>query len=445
MNLFFLLSILLTTSCGIREYCNNALNNIKTYISQTNNQNIESLDIDEKGLDYSTIFNLARVIGTVKHHYSKEKKSNEEIFEAAVEGIMNKLEDPYSNFIPGEELKDLCSEYIEGSFDGGIGVMMLKFKNSEAILVVQVMEGSSAEKAGLKKGDKIVKVNGRSIEGVSSKDCVAKIKGKMGTSVNLRIKRKDKFFDVKVRRSRIEIDNVRGRMVREDIGLIQLDKFSANVVEKTRKILNNLRSKGAKYIILDLRDNPGGTLDDAVGIASIFTSKSPIAGQKSNFEKKMFERVGEYDESFPLVLLINGGSASGSEVVASCLKSHGRALLIGERTYGKGTVQVVSAIDSENVEKGAIKLTIANFFGPKEEVIDKEGVSPHIYVGQDSSTMRIILDEESKSLVKFEDFYIDMLEKVDYQKEIQMDTAINIIKALKGDFSEFMEDSNAKK
>ena len=427
MKRFLLLSLLFSSfiTCGNKKE------------AKTSSSSERHLSSD---VDFKYILSIAKVMNTIKNSYVKEEKSEKDLFEAAIKGMMSSLSDPYSYYVSREDLDSMCKEYIEGSFDGGIGVLMLKFTDSDSIIVVEVLQGSPAEKAGLKRGDKIVKIDNQTLEGKKSKDCVEIIKGKENTYVTLSIRKKDgSVTKSKLRRSKIEIDNVKGEMLEDNIGIIYLNKFSGKVAEKTRKIFSDLKKNGAAYIILDLRDNPGGTLEEAIAVSSIFTKKDPIVIQESKEEKKVFGSLSESDESIPLVVLINNGSASGSEIVAACLKSHKRAILMGEKTYGKGSVQAVAPISSEDPDKGAIKLTIAKFLGPKDEIIDGKGVEPHICIGQDSSAISAILDEEAKSLRHFENFYIKMLESVDKQKKTQLQSAINIIKSVKGKFDIFFE------
>lgn len=388
-------------------------------------------------VNIGSALHLFRLINTIQAGFYGEKKIDEnELLGSALEGMANYTEDKYTRYMTPEEFDKIVTTRVDETYDGGLGLYVIKFKNSSHIIVPEIIKDTPAEKYGIKRGDKIIQIDGEDVAPFTIEECVEKMKGKNGTKVKLLISRKkvedkDEMINLELERATINISRfVEHKMLEDNIGYISLSKFHTDVDKKVRKVFEELKQQGAKHIILDLRDNPGGFLPEAIGVASIFIDQSPIVVQASQTEKTVFDATGNADTTTPLTLLINGGSASGSEIVAAAIKEHDRGILIGERSYGKGSVQAVMPVDAASTKKGAFVMTISAFLSPKENAINKVGVEPDIYVGRDSSTMRAVLDQEANSLNRFEDYYLTILEKVDEEKEKQLKTAIKLIKLL---------------
>jgi carboxyl-terminal processing protease len=424
------LLLFLISSCnlGFFEGCS------KKDISFLNKEADNLKNAKNTNISFSTEATIAisNVCDLVMKHF-KGNIEEKDLVEYAAKGIINGLKDPYSQILSKDHLEHLNTSLISNTIEGGIGVHMTKLNSTSDILIVHTIKNAPAELAGLKRGDQILEIDGLNVQDLSIKESSEKIKGKIGSTVKLKVSRRDmKPFIVSVKRAKVSIDNVDFKMVNDSIGLISLKQFASNVGNEVKDALESLKSKGAKSIILDLRDNSGGVASEAVAVASVFINKNPIVIQKFKSEIIKYDSLGNADEEIPLLVLINGGSASASEIVAGALKDHERAILIGEKTYGKGTMQAIVPFSDYG-----IKITIADFYSPSENVINEVGIAPHIYIGQDSSALKLVLNSEKYGLNNINNYYIDILNKVDEQREIQMQTAIKLIIALKGDFSEF--------
>lgn len=398
------------------------------------NEAIKSKDISENNSafgSFSSIMDLFKIFNTISTMFIGDKAPDKEkLMEGAIKGMMKSLNDPHSVYMSPKEYESLITTHIDSSYEGGLGIHIIKIKDDNFILVVSIIGDTPAFKSGLKRGDKIIKIDEKEVKGLTANECVKLMKGANGSSVNLTILRSEETFNLDVTRAKINIKHVEYKMVDKNIGYIKLSDFAKGVAKTVRDSIKELEKEGAKYLILDLRDNPGGTLPDAIDVSSIFIENSPIVIQEANKEKTKFDSTGN-SLKIPLVVLINGGSASASEIVAGAIKDYRRGLLIGEKTYGKGTVQAVIPL-SEKEKRGAIKLTIARWLTPKGILIDKTGINPDIFVGRDSSDLKHMLEFQEKGSVSGVEFIIKVLEKVDESKSEQLTTAIKIIKLMNG-------------
>lgn len=297
-----------------------------------------------------------------------------DIIKGAIKGMVESLNDPYSEYFTPKDLKDF-EDTTTGVF-GGIGVVITSKDN--VITVVTVLDNSPAMKAGLKPNDKIVEIDGKDVRGLSSSEASKMIRGKEGTTVRLGIMREGQkdIIRVNITREIIKVNPIEYKILEEGIGYIKISEFNENTSENIAKAIEYFKKNNVKSIVLDLRNNPGGLLDEAVEVAKFFVPKGPIV---KVIYKNGTEEVYESDrepENFDLAVLVNGGSASASEILAGAIKDTGAGLIIGEKTFGKATVQRIIDLG----ELGGIKLTVARYVTPKGTDINKLGIKPDIEV-----------------------------------------------------------------
>ncbi len=310
---------------------------------------------------------------TIKKDYYKDI-DDEKLVNGAIEGMITGLEDPYSTYMNQEEAKSF-NESISSSFEG-IGAEIQE--QDGKIMVVSPIKGSPAEKAGIKPNDIIQSVDGKSIEGLSATEAVLKIRGEKGTKVVLTISRagESKPISITIVRDTIPIETVYTEMLDDGIAKIQVTSFSEHTVDELRTALNEMNKKDMKALILDLRGNPGGLLDQAIEMASIFVPNGEVVLQveNRNGEKEVYksENDGEFD--LPVVVLIDNGSASASEIVAAAVSESADIPLIGVKSFGKGTVQ--SAQDFKDGSN--LKFTAFKWLTPEGNWIHKKGIAPDI-------------------------------------------------------------------
>ncbi len=322
---------------------------------------------------------IADVFRYVRDNYVDENKAlPKTLVEGALKGMLNSLGDPYSEYYAEEDTSQLDDTTV-GRYSG-VGLIISKVDDGAEI--VAPIEGSPAYRAGINAGDVVTKVNGEPMAELTINDIMKKIRGESNTEVTLSIRRGEAvIFDVTVKRQMIEVPAVKYAMIGSDIGYLRIIQFTSLSPERSREALDSFQAKGAKYIIIDLRGNPGGTLLSPVEIANFFIPSGVIVGARS-------ERIGTdppqvykakednmiVDPKIPVVVLVDKGSASASEILAGALKDTGRATLMGVTTYGKGSVQEVHRIPDTG---GEFKITVALYFTPSGEFIDKKGVVPH--------------------------------------------------------------------
>jgi len=347
--------------------------------------------------------NISDTMDIVNVYYDgKTTKKEQEI--GALKGILNSLNDPYSEFIVQDEW-DQMEESMKGEY---AGVGMIVSKEDGFIEVVSPFEGSPAAKAGLLPGDKIISIEGKSTSSMGVFDAVKLLKGNVGTTVTLQVYRKgvSKPFKVTLTRENIILEHVSSKMLSNHIGYIRVSQFSSGITDQVRTAILSLKKQGMQGLVLDLRNDPGGDLTEAVMLPTLFLDKgdeivsvkskldgpiiNPSVGplKNQNIEVKESQENGLYQEAAitentplytgPMVVLINGGSASASEIVSGALKDNQRAELIGEKSYGKALVQQVIPFK----DLGVIKLTIAKYYTPNGDFINKVGIKPNLVIAQ---------------------------------------------------------------
>jgi len=337
----------------------------------------EAASANEVSLQQSRLQSLAKftkVLGLVEK-YNVDPVTIEELMDKALSGMLTNL-DAHSTFLNAKHFESMRIQ-TDGEF-GGLGITV-GIKDG-ALTVIAPIEGTPADKAGLKSSDIILKINDQSTLSMTIDDAVSIMRGKKGTPIHLTIVRKSepKPLSVDIIRDTIKIQSVYAKNIGEDILYLRVTSFDKKVVEGVEKELSKAVNKN-KGIILDLRNNPGGLLDQAVGLVDLFVEEGVIVSQKGRDkeEEKTYKAnaSGTYSKQ-PIVVLVNEGSASASEIVSGALQDHKRAVIVGENTFGKGSVQVILPITEEE----AIKLTIARYYLPSGRTIQAVGVKPDVEV-----------------------------------------------------------------
>jgi len=326
---------------------------------------------------FSEIKLIIQVYQIIKSEYI-EKVEPSRLIEGAIRGMVKVLNDPYSRWLNTEEWEEWNVER-EGKF-GGLG-MVVGLRDG-FITIIDPLEDTPASRAGLQPGDRIIKINGESTRGMSLDEAVNKIRGEVGTQVTITIEREGvtEPLEYTLTRTLIRLPNIDKRVLEDNIGYLKIMGFTDEHTSKQVKdALLFLKKMGIRSLILDLRDNPGGLLSQAVEVADEFLSSGTIVSIKGRDVEKneiYSAKPGGEGIDFPLVVLINRGSASGSEIVAGAIKDHKRGILLGTPTFGKGTVQ--NAIPLEN--RGALWLTTARYYTPSGICIEGEGIKPNLEV-----------------------------------------------------------------
>lgn len=293
----------------------------------------------------------------------------------AIRGMLESLDDPYANYFD-EKHYQYFSEQNSGEFYG-IGVTITS--RDDKLVVVSVIEGTPAERAGLKADDVIVTIDGQTRPKWDVDEAVLLIRGPEGTKVTLGVQREgnEKPLEFTITRARIEVPNIESEIVEDGVGYIRLYSFNERAEADVRKAIESLAKQGARGYVLDLRDNPGGLLSESVDVTSLFVKDGVVVRVEDRRGTADEYRVsGKTATDAPLVVLINGNSASAAEIVAGALQDHGRATLVGEKSFGKGSVQQIEELSFG----GAIKFTIAHYVTPKGRTIDKIGLTPDVEV-----------------------------------------------------------------
>ena len=306
-----------------------------------------------------------------------EEVSDQDLVEAAINGMLTSL-DPHSAYLPDDNFQKMQVQ-TRGKF-GGLGIEVTM--ENGFVKVVSPIDDTPADKAGILPEDLIISVDGESIVGLTLNDAVEKLRGPIGSKVKISVQRaQDEPFEVNIIRDEIKIRSVRSRLY-ETIGYIRITTFSEQTSPGLQKAMDDLQAetaKGLNGLVLDLRNNPGGLLSEAIRVSDAFLEKGEIVstrGRGENDIQHAYARPGDISDGLPLVVLINSGSASASEIVAGALKDHRRAVVMGTRSFGKGSVQTITPMPGH----GAMRLTTALYFTPSGVSIQAKGISPDIEV-----------------------------------------------------------------
>lgn len=354
---------------------------------------------------------FTKVISIVEQ-YNVDDLSIEDLMDKAIEGMLTNI-DAHSNYLKQKDYKKLKVQ-TEGEF-GGLGITV--GMRDGALTVISPIEGTPADKAGIKAKDIILKINEKSTIGMTIDDAVSIMRGKVGTPIDLMIVREGELkpLPIHIVRGVISIQSVYAKNIGKDVLYVRVTSFDKKVAQDVTKAINK-KKETTKGIVLDLRNNPGGLLDQAVDLTDLFVDNGDIVSQKGR--NKVDDRSYKASKrntitNVPMVVLINGGSASASEIVSGALQDHKRAVLLGENTFGKGSVQVVLPI----IDGEAVKLTIARYYLPSGRTIQAVGVKPDIEVfpGEVKTKKNEFAIKEADLKKHLE----EELEKVDGQKDVK--------------------------
>jgi carboxyl-terminal processing protease len=310
-----------------------------------------------------------------------EKPDDSKLIESAINGMLAGL-DPHSSYMDSKSLRDLQVQ-TRGEF-GGLGIEVTM--EGGLIKVVAPIDDTPAAKAGIMANDIITHLDDEPAQGLTLNQAVEKMRGPENSKIKLKIMRKgqDKPVEVTITRARIHVRSVRSRLEGDDVGFIRVTQFNEQTTVDLKKAISDLSTQAKlKGFIIDLRNNPGGLLDQAISVSDAFLEKGEIVstrGRNAEETQRFNARAGDLTKNKPLIVLINGGSASASEIVAGALQDHRRATVIGTRSFGKGSVQTIIPLGSTN---GALRLTTARYFTPSGRSIQAKGISPDIEVLQE--------------------------------------------------------------
>ncbi len=341
---------------------------------------------------YEKIDIFSDVLDKINKEYVDEINQNE-VMDAAINGVLQSL-DPYSAYMSPETFESMRTE-TSGEF-GGLGIEVSM--EAGVVKVISPLDESPAYEAGVKAGDYIVKINNHQVQGKTLSQAVDLMRGPVGSDIEITVRRRGerKALVFNITRKIIKIQSVKSEKIDNNIGYIRLTAFNENSSAQVKKKIREFdKDKKINGYILDLRNNPGGLLSQAIKISDFFLSDGEIVSTKSrkeNENRKWFANTGDILNGKTLVVLINNGSASASEILAGALKDHKRAILVGETTYGKGSVQSIIPLKNN----GAIRLTISKYYLPSGVSISEVGVDPDIEISEDSDEFRINTESDNQ-------------------------------------------------
>ena len=341
---------------------------------------------------YDKIDLFGEVLDKINKEYVEEVNQSDTM-DAAINGVLQSL-DPYSSYMSPKNLEEMQTE-TKGEF-GGLGIEV--GMEAGVVKVISPLDNSPAEREGVKAGDYIVKINDTQVQGKTLNEAVELMRGPVGSTLEITVRRVGlrKSLVFNITREIIQVASVKSEVMDEKIGYIRLTSFNENSDDQIKKKIKEFKkNKKIEGYILDLRNNPGGLLGQAIKISDFFLDDGEIVstkGRKKNENQKWFAREGDIINGKALIVLINKGSASASEIVAGALKDHKRAVLVGEKSYGKGSVQ--SIIPLKN--RGAIRLTISKYYLPSGKSISEVGVTPDITVEEESDDFRILSENDNQ-------------------------------------------------
>lgn len=346
------------------------------------------------GIHGNEVADIVRFLGVkrfIEARYVSDVNETK-LMDGAISGMVQSLGDPHSLYMNADRFEQL-KEHTEGEF-GGIGVTM-GFKDSK-VTIISVLDDTPGQHAGLEAGDEIMAVDGTPVSEMQPEEVAMHIRGEVGTKVVLTIERGGETQDYTIERATIKIDTAKGTMLEDGMGYIRIASFSENTGKEFRAAYDSLEEQGMKGLIIDLRENPGGLVTSCVEIANMVVPKGPIVsvverdGSKEVHESKLEE------SKYPIVVLIDGNSASASEILAGALQDTGAATLVGTKSYGKGSVQVVVPM----LHDDGLKLTIAKYYTPNGRCIDGTGIEPDVEVELPEGATTDVQLEKAKEVLK---------------------------------------------
>lgn len=328
-----------------------------------------------KDIPVEQLRNFAEVLERVRAAYVEEI-DEATLLKAALKGMLAEL-DPHSSYLAPEDFEEL-QESTQGEF-GGLGIEITMDK--DAIIIVTPFDDTPASKAGLEAGDQILAIDGESVKGQSLDEVAKQLRGEVNSAIKLTILPRDAKTPrtLTLTRDVIKVQSVRHKLLRPGVGYVRISQFQAKTAQDTKAAIEALKTKGPlKGLVLDLRNNPGGVLSGAVQVADLFLNEGLIVYTQGRHEERLNYNASEQTllPHTPMVVLVNSGSASASEIVAGALQDHNRAILVGQRTFGKGSVQSILPLTGDS----ALKLTTARYYTPKGRSIQADGIHPDIVI-----------------------------------------------------------------
>ncbi len=379
----------------------------------------------ESAYDHMTLFTTA--IEQIRRNYVDEEKTEyKDLIYGALRGMLQSL-DSHSAFLDPDMFNDM-KEDTSGHF-GGLGIVISMRNN--ILTIVAPMEDTPGSRAGLLSGDHIVEIDGDSTEGLTLQEAVRKLRGPPDTEVTIKILRPktSEFEEHTIVREIIAVESVKdAKMLEDGIGYVRITQFTSTTGEDLRRELERLREKNMEALVLDLRTNPGGLLNAAIEVAQKFVRRGDLIVYTKGRDGRRGQRYTARERNpyldLPMVVLINEGSASASEIVAGALQDHRRAILVGEKTFGKGSVQSVLPLD----DGSALRLTTAQYYTPSERVIDDRGIEPDIVVSITPEEWRKLLVKRSRP----ENAEIDLDDDLDLEDvvDVQLERAVDVLKGI---------------
>ncbi len=353
-----------------------------------------SINVNAKNSLYEKIDLFGEVLENIKKEYVDDV-DQAEMIDSAINGVLQSL-DPYSAYMSPELFKEMQTD-TRGEF-GGLGIEI--GMEAGVVKVISPIDDTPAAKAGIKAGDYIVKIGNEQVQGKSLLEAVKLMRGPVGTSIDLTVRRKNvkKPLEFKIKRKIIEVKSVSSRIIgnKKDLGYIRLKSFNENSDKQFLKSVKELEKKSKiQGYVLDLRNNPGGLLTQAINITDFFLDDGEIVstkGRKISETRKFFARKGDEVKGKPIIVLINNGSASASEIFAGALKDHKRAIILGESSYGKGSVQSIIPLKNG----GGMRLTISKYYLPSGESISEVGITPDILVEENDKDFLINSEKDNQ-------------------------------------------------
>ncbi len=392
---------------------------------------------DDDANTYELLNLFGEVMERAKLNYVEEV-SDKKLIEAAINGMLTSL-DPHSSYLDAESF-NYMNEQTKGKF-GGLGIEVTM--DNGLVKVVSPIDDTPAAKAGIKAGDYITHINGETVVGMSLNDAVSKMRGKIGEKVKLSIRRvNSKPIELTIKRQEIKIQSVKSEIKDDSIAYIRISSFTEDVDDTVSKAITDAKKKLKNKllgIVIDVRNNPGGLLDQAVDVSDLFLEKGEIVSTRSRNESdtvKFMANEGDVAKGLPIVVMINEGSASASEILAGALQDHHRAIILGEKSFGKGSVQTVIPLR----DYGAMRLTTARYYTPSGRSIQAKGIEPDIEVKPakveelESYALNISEADLNNALKNDSDVSNDSEKKKGKSKEdladYQLVRALDLVKAL---------------
>lgn len=374
---------------------------------------------------YARISQLTRVMEQIRQNYVDESKTSyKNLIYGALRGMLSSL-DEYSQFLDPDMYKEMKDD-TAGEF-GGLGIV-ITLKEGR-LTVVSPMEDSPGFHAGLRPGDRILEIDGQPTEGWALSEAVKRLRGAVGTKVKLKIHRPktDEIREMELTRAKISVPSVKGeKILEEGIAYLRITEFKENTAEALQAAMTRLQTQGMRALILDLRNNPGGLLTSAISVAEKFLKRGDVIvstqGRDPRAHQVYRSRGRQHYVDLPLAVLINGGSASAAEIVAGALQDHKRAVVIGEKSFGKGSVQSVLPMD----DGAAIRFTTAWYFTPNGRRIHEKGIEPDIVVPMKPEDWQRVQSQRTQEELKIEEEG-SFAEQV---RDIQLERAVDVLKAI---------------